>query len=497
MNQRATTGPEMKPDACLAHPPGPVMPARGGRQVRGRADQAKRRDATGCAARQPHADHPAERDTAVTGSLDAQGIQQREDAGAQVAAIEYGPGHAAAPPCPGSSKRRHSRKSRRRSGNCRSHTAVLVPSELPSTSTGASCGPSNSAATGTGHGVLSDIEEAVDIEEHSLVIALQADIEPEIDFSALLRRGDQRPPPHRRYRGEHRVLPRSRLPRRAGRSWSLPGRAGRGQRRTRLGAEPQPAAGGRERAGPQRDDPVLSLSVGRAPAEPAERRHGWRGRAARVVGVIEPNSGSACQVSTSASAERLAGSSSTLPAITIAPGVSGGTTNGPSGHGSPMARKGPTVCDGVTPAGTAPYPSDSKRRSRSAPAARCPAIPKRPVRLGQADIEGRDETLPRLLIGYRVEDRVQREQRVGREVHLGDQPLGERAAEQREVDVRRPPGVVVIAPRVGPRLDRDEPVPAERVRHAARLAVKFGSSGAGWSSTLCAYRPEALACRSR
>ncbi len=60
----------------------------------------------------------------------------------------------------------------------------------------------------------------------------------------------------------------------------------------------------------------------------------------------------------------------------------------------------------------------------------------------------------------RVEDRVLGEQRVVREVHLGHQPLGERAPEQREVDVRGPPGVVVVAPRVGARLDRGERVVA-------------------------------------
>ena len=43
----------------------------------------------------------------------------------------------------------------------------------------------------------------------------------------------------------------------------------------------------------------------------------------------------------------------------------------------------------------------------------------------------------------------------------------ERAAEEREVDVRRPPGVGVVPPRVGAGLDRDEPVPALGVGEAA------------------------------
>ena len=68
-----------------------------------------------------------------------------------------------------------------------------------------------------------------------------------------------------------------------------------------------------------------------------------------------------------------------------------------------------------------------------------------------------------------VEDRVLAEQRVVREVHLRDQPLGERPAEEAEVDVRRPPGVVVVAPRVGAGLDRQELVAAQAVGdHAAQ-----------------------------
>src|SRR5215467_1372844 len=59
-------------------------------------------------------------------------------------------------------------------------------------------------------------------------------------------------------------------------------------------------------------------------------------------------SGSACQVSTSASVTGSPAPSKTRPVIVIAPGVSSGTTNGPSGHGSPIDRNGPTVCEGVS-----------------------------------------------------------------------------------------------------------------------------------------------------
>ena len=83
-----------------------------------------------------------------------------------------------------------------------------------------------------------------------------------------------------------------------------------------------------------------------------------------------------------------------------------------------------------------------------------------------------------LLVGHRVVDRVKRQQRVAGEVHLGDQPLGERAAEEAEVDVRGPPGVVVVAPRVGAGLDRDEPVAAalvgDRAADAGEVRVERG-----------------------
>ena len=39
--------------------------------------------------------------------------------------------------------------------------------------------------------------------------------------------------------------------------------------------------------------------------------------------------------------------SSTDPRIQIAPGVPSGTTYGPSGHGSPIAKNGPIVWEGV------------------------------------------------------------------------------------------------------------------------------------------------------
>jgi hypothetical protein len=82
------------------------------------------------------------------------------------------------------------------------------------------------------------------------------------------------------------------------------------------------------------------------------------------------------------------------------------------------------------------------------------------------------------LVGDGLQDGVVAEERVAGEVHLGDQALGEGRAEEREVDVRGPPGVGVVAPGVGARLDGGERVPALIIRqasaHAREVRVQRG-----------------------
>src|SRR5207247_10958671 len=72
------------------------------------------------------------------------------------------------------------------------------------------------------------------------------------------------------------------------------------------------------------------------------------------------------------------------------------------------------------------------------------------------------------------EDWVERHERGRREVHLCDEPAREGRSEQREVDVRRPPGVVVVAPRVRARLDGDEAVFAAVVGEASARTREVG-----------------------
>lgn len=79
---------------------------------------------------------------------------------------------------------------------------------------------------------------------------------------------------------------------------------------------------------------------------------------------------------------------------------------------------------------------------------------------------------PRLEDG--LVDRIECEQRIAREIHLGHQPLGELPAEDREMDMRRPPGIVVITPRVGPGFDREKAVATVRSGEAATRAGEVG-----------------------
>src|SRR5205823_3722459 len=87
-----------------------------------------------------------------------------------------------------------------------------------------------------------------------------------------------------------------------------------------------------------------------------------------------------------------------------------------------------------------------------------PRVAERPFRRRRPEVEPGDEQRPRPRIAHRVEDRIEREEGIAREVHLRDEALRESTAEDREVDVRGTPGVLVVAPRIRARLDGDEAV---------------------------------------
>jgi len=86
--------------------------------------------------------------------------------------------------------------------------------------------------------------------------------------------------------------------------------------------------------------------------------------------------------------------------------------------------------------------------------------------------EDRDEALAARFVRHAVVHRIEREERIAREVHLGDEALDRRVAHEREVDVRGSPRERVVLPRVGAGLHREEAVPAVVVGEGAPHAVE-------------------------
>src|SRR5580693_840090 len=115
-------------------------------------------------------------------------------------------------------------------------------------------------------------------------------------------------------------------------------------------------------------------------------------------------------------------------------------------------KKGPTVCPGVqansgmVTVGFGPgWPAAGQYD--------VPPVTGRVLGLSQVMVIGGDQPLARNGVHDGLVDGIQSEQRVARKVHLGDQTLGESGSEDREVNVRRTPGILVISPWVGTRLD--------------------------------------------
>src|SRR5580698_7523019 len=83
-------------------------------------------------------------------------------------------------------------------------------------------------------------------------------------------------------------------------------------------------------------------------------------------------------------------------------------------------------------------------------------IAERPVGLRALQIEFRNEALPRAFVGNRLPDWIVLEQRIAGKIHLRNQSRCKRRTEQRKMNMRRPPRVLVVLPRIRPRLDRGE-----------------------------------------
>src|SRR5918997_1953506 len=141
-----------------------------------------------------------------------------------------------------------------------------------------------------------------------------------------------------------------------------------------------------------------------------------------------------------------------------------------SSFSSAKWKKGPMVCEGV--GGSA---ISVLHWGRSATLENnVEAVSQGPLRLGSLEVEARDQACPCLLIAHGLEYRVLVEEGVPRKVHLGDEPAPEGRSQKREVNVGGAPGVVVVTPRVGAGLERNEPVTTVVVGEAPARAGEVG-----------------------
>src|SRR5215469_4626907 len=122
----------------------------------------------------------------------------------------------------------------------------------------------------------------------------------------------------------------------------------------------------------------------------------------------------------------------------------------------PIEKNGPTVCEGVTPSGM----SHLHRCLLASAQYDVEPIAKRVSRRGCLPVECTHQSIPRVFIRDGIPDGVCGEQRIPWKIHLRDQSSCEGGTEYREMDVSRPPRIVMIAPRVCAGLDSCKGVPA-------------------------------------
>src|SRR5467141_2789618 len=172
----------------------------------------------------------------------------------------------------------------------------------------------------------------------------------------------------------------------------------------------------------------------------------------------------ACQISTRPSLTPMPSPSSSRPSIaTRSPLAPRAAMLRVVSQSSPMWRYGPTVWLPLAYR----LMSARHRRGNAATQHDVEAVRQRPFRNGVLPVEHRDQANARFLVGDRVVHRVVLQQRVSRKIHLRDHTREERGSKQREMDMRRAPGVVVVAPGILARPDADEAIAAFSVGHGA------------------------------
>ena len=91
------------------------------------------------------------------------------------------------------------------------------------------------------------------------------------------------------------------------------------------------------------------------------------------------------------------------------------------------------------------------------------------VRAQRIDIES-----DRVVFTFAPQHRTLRDQRVAFEIHLRDEPLRPGVAGEREVDVRGPPGVVMIPPGIATRFDGHKSVEALMIGQGVAATGEVG-----------------------
>src|SRR5271170_1418873 len=99
------------------------------------------------------------------------------------------------------------------------------------------------------------------------------------------------------------------------------------------------------------------------------------------------------------------------------------------------------------------------RRGFASPQDEIKTVAQRVIRHGSFPIERGDQSVAGFFIRRAVKYWIKRHQRITGKVHLRHQTRGKRWSKNRKVNVRRSPSVVMIAPGIFPRTNRDEAIP--------------------------------------
>src|SRR5271167_807037 len=170
----------------------------------------------------------------------------------------------------------------------------------------------------------------------------------------------------------------------------------------------------------------------------------------------------ACQISTTASLTGLPSPATMRPArLMRSPPTPAAARSTTTDGAKPMLTYGPTVCDEVVSWLMTASAAGRFHRRRVA-TAQHDVVAKRKSGVGQRrlPIEAGDHAPTCPVVGHAVVHRIVFEKRIAGKVHLGHQALHQAHAKQREVQMRRPPRVVVVTPRIGTRTDGHEAVAA-------------------------------------